>query len=284
MTDYTLYTVSPPRYVHSRCFEELSLGLAAGLRELNYQVRETTRPDEIVGRAILLGGHLLPYHPHSPIPADAIIYNTEQVDRHSDWITGGYIGLLKRRVVWDYSPENIRRWQQHGIAAVYCGIGYVPELTRIPPADHEDIDVLFYGSINERRQGILQQLMDTGINVYIAPPGTYGKERDALIARAKIILNLHYYEAAVFEMVRCSYLFANGKCVVTEGPGDAQPGYFNVPYERLVSACLELLDNEAKRRTVITMGTNFFLATRQRVYLESALAATASPEQPALPE
>ena len=48
----------------------------------------------------------------------------------------------------------------------------------------------------------------SGANV-IPVFGLYGPPRDALIARSKIILNMHLYDAKVFEIVRVSYLLAN---------------------------------------------------------------------------
>ena len=52
-----------------------------------------------------------------------------------------------------------------------------------------------------------------------AESGVRGAERDALIARARLVLNLHFYPTAIFELVRVSYLLANGKAVVAEcGP------------------------------------------------------------------
>jgi hypothetical protein len=50
----------------------------------------------------------------------------------------------------------------------------------------------------------------------------YGQARDALVARARIQLNVHYYEAKVFEVVRVSYLLANGRFVVSETGADAE--------------------------------------------------------------
>jgi hypothetical protein len=89
-----------------------------------------------------------------------------------------------------------------GIRAAHCGIGYGPELTRIAPAP-EDIDVLFVGSVNERRLIVLKQLAERGVNVD-ARFNLYGPERDAFVARARIILNVHFYDARLFEMVRVS--------------------------------------------------------------------------------
>ncbi len=48
---------------------------------------------------------------------------------------------------------------------------------------------------------------------------THGRARDELISRAKVVLNVHFYPTAIFEIVRVSYLLANRKAVVGEcGP------------------------------------------------------------------
>ena len=84
-------------------------------------------------------------------------------------------------------------------------IGYTRELTRIRRVAPPDIDVLFIGSINPRRRAVLEQMHADGLRVQAAF-GVYGAERDALVARARIVLNVHFYEAKVLEMVRLSYL------------------------------------------------------------------------------
>ena len=42
---------------------------------------------------------------------------------------------------------------------------------------------------------------------------TTGRE---LIARAKVVLNLHHYASHIFEVVRAFYLMTNGKAIVGE--------------------------------------------------------------------
>ncbi len=49
---------------------------------------------------------------------------------------------------------------------------------------------------------LLDELLTRGINIYIAPYNIWGKELTALIGRAKIVLNFHYYEAKVLETCR----------------------------------------------------------------------------------
>ena len=100
----------------------------------------------------------------------------------------------------------------------YVPIGYVPELTRIAPAP-EDIDVLFYGALSERRYAVLRDLHDRGLRVKWLL-GAFGASRDAWIARSKIVINVHYWEAKIFEIARVSYLLANRRAVVSERGAD----------------------------------------------------------------
>ena len=60
-------------------------------------------------------------------------------------------------------------------------IGYVPELTCINPVSPQDIDVLFYGSMNARREKIVEELKQSGLTV-ITLFSIYEKERDTVIA------------------------------------------------------------------------------------------------------
>jgi hypothetical protein len=82
----------------------------------------------------------------------------------------------------------------------------------------------------------------------------YGAERDALIARAKVVLNLHAHDNWGFETVRLSYLLANRKAVVCEAASpddvdaDLRDGLLSVPYDRLVEACVALAHDEPARR------------------------------------
>jgi hypothetical protein len=107
----------------------------------------------------------------------------------------------------------------------------------------------------------------------------YGEERDALIARAKIVLNLHYFDAQVFEIVRVSYLLANRKCVVSETgrdtalEGPLREGIAFAPYDSLAQTCVRLLQDEAARRRLAEAGFNCFRACPQVPMLERALAA-----------
>lgn len=274
---FSLWIVTPPGYAHSRCFEEAALALQAGFAELGYDAPIVTDAAEIKDYAVVLGANLLP-RLNIPLPEKLILYNLEQVQPDSNWFKPEYLALLKRYPVWDYSRRNIERLKAEGIEAALCGVGYMPCLTRISPAPVRDIDVLFVGSLNDRRKAVLEEIARAGKAVKAAF-NVYGPERDALIARAKIVLNLHFYEAQVFEIIRVSYLLANRVCVVSETGLDEEleaplkRGIAFASYEKLAEACLQLLDNEAERARLAEAGFAAFSAMKQTPMLKAALAA-----------
>jgi hypothetical protein len=142
----------------------------------------------------------------------------------------------------------------------------------------QDIDVAFFGSENPRRLAVLQALLRAGLKVHAAV-GVYGAERDALLSRAKLVLNLHYHEAQVFEIVRVSYLLANRLCVVSEIGFDRDleapfaRGVAFAPYGELVAACRYLLQRPNARRRIAQDGFEAFQAMPQAPMLRAALAS-----------
>jgi len=278
-TQFCIWIVSPPNYPHSRAFDEVALGLRSGFARLGMDVPIVRSPRHLRGRAIVLGAGLLPRLNLPSLPSDLILFNLEQVQPNSPWFTAAYLDLLRNFPVWDYSRQNIRELRRLGITHVtFCGIGYEPELSRIPAAE-EDIDILFYGSINERRKKILDGLLQAGVK--LKPLfGLYGEERDAFIARSKIILNIHFYDARVFEIVRISYLLANKKFVISEGgDGDEQarrfaPGIVFSRYQKLLDTCLHYLQLEWERRKIAARGFQLFAQHFQAEFLREALNRT----------
>jgi len=79
-------------------------------------------------------------------------------------------------------------------------------LNRFCRAAKEDIDVLFTASLGRAGRLFLINWKKTGTFALKRFFGVYGKERDEFIARSKLLLNIHYYSAKIFEAVRVSYL------------------------------------------------------------------------------
>jgi hypothetical protein len=212
---YAVTVISPLGYRHTAAFHEVAQTLVHGLTDLGHDAVLTTSgqlPNRI---HIVLGSNLLPTYP-LPLADDAILYNFEQVDSASRWFCPELLALFRRHTLWDYSTTNARALADLGVpVSRVVPLGYAAPLTRIRFAAVRDIDVLFFGSLNPRRLTIIRQMRDVGLRV-CAVCGLYGRQRDALISRAKVILNVHYYEAGILEMVRLADLLANRCAVLSE--------------------------------------------------------------------
>ena len=85
---------------------------------------------------------------------------------NSSWFNKNYIKKLKSAIsVWDYSLRNVQNLKSYGIHATYVPLIYMPTLDTIPrlPEQEKTIDVLFYGSINQRRKKIYQDFISMGV-------------------------------------------------------------------------------------------------------------------------
>ena len=137
--------------------------------------------------------------------------------------------------------------------------------------------------MNERRQAVIDALNARGHNA-VAVSDLYGKERDALIARAKIVVNVHYYAAQIFEIARVSYLLANRGFVVSETGVDKDledyyaDGIAFAEYDQLVERCVSFLGDEDSRARIATRGHELFKAKPQSKILADLLKKEMLPE------
>jgi hypothetical protein len=275
---FCIYQVSPSGYPHAAAFDEVALSLHYGLKGLGINAPLVTRVEDVQGTPIVVGANLLGKFVDTVeiadrLPADAVLFNLEQIDADSDWMTDAYLNLLKRFRVWDYSPGNIDKLHTMGIEVEgLCRIGHADELARIDQNVVEDIDVLFYGGLNPRRSEVLQALRDRGLNVVVAA-NCFGEARDQLVARAKIVLNIHFYQAKVLEIVRISYLLSNGQCVVSEtGADPAEEVVFQdaiafSSYDGLVDKCVELAQDTPQRQRIAHCAKTLFSSMKQSDFL-----------------
>ena len=201
MPEFNICLIKPESYIHSLAFMELGELIYYSLIEVGYQASisfNNLNPD---CKNIIIGCHLLHPSHFELIPKSSIILNTEQIyNDKTPWNENIYF-WAKRFQTWDYSQRNIEKFHRLGIKNVkLLKIGYQKELNRISEADYQDIDVLFYGSLNERRKFVIDKLVEKGLNVKILF-GVYGKDRDQWISRSKVVLNHHHYNSEIFEVV-----------------------------------------------------------------------------------
>ncbi len=202
--------VKPENYPHSACFDHVAAALGNAARHFpGYR------------GAVVIGAHLV-----KAIPSHAIIWNFEQVELGSEWMTDEYIETCRNAAqLWDYTPTNVAAWKQHyGIEAKLLPIAYDPAMVGTVQRCREPLArPRFYGSLNDWRNEALNTMPHLKLTTPI-----YGRELDAELSAAPCVLNLHYYRSAIFEIVRCSYLFANAVPVMSAESVD-QDDYVHIP-------------------------------------------------------
>lgn len=239
---FNISVTRPKGFLHASAFAEVVESLAWALSALGHEVTEYENWLVSDARNILFGAELLA--PGVKLPVGTIVYNLEQPTHPN---IEKVRAVAKGLTVWDYSLTNVREWRRLGYDVRHVPIGYTPNLTRIPKANVEDIDVLFMGWMTPRRVAIIEQLRAAGLHV-VAPAPCYGAARDQLVSRAKIILNVHHDGRELFEVVRVSYMLANSKCVVSERSADDEDyhdlsdGLYRTDVDGIVQGCQNILE------------------------------------------
>ncbi len=230
--------IMPQGYIHAMCFREIASLLKSSLTSIGIECSYAANQLAADRINVVLGYHLLKFN-QSLLKCRYIPYQLEQLDATEGWYSENIRRLLENAYqVWDYSKENIQFLKGLNIEAKHLPIGYHRDLELIRHADQKDIDILFYGSVGERRKAVLDRL-NTFANVKVLF-GVYEKQRDDFIARSKIVLNIHHYSTKIFEAPRISYLL-NNACFVVSEASFANPyksvGLCLVPYEELAETC-----------------------------------------------
>lgn len=280
MSKYCIWIISPPGDARSGAYNEFAEGLHYALASLGHASPIIRSQQDIDGIPIILGCNLIREMVDIKIPSNSILFNLEQVYKKSPWFTEDYIELLKNYKVWDYCGLNITRLKKNfNINSVqHCPVGYVPQLTRLDNVKDKDIDILMYGKASPKRMWIMESLKKFNLKVEFLN-SVYGRTRDDYIERSKIILNVHCYEAKIFEIIRVSYLLANKKLVISEVGLDKaleeplKGGVVFSKYEDIIDRCLYYLDSKRGKEgeKISNKGFSLFSSKLQSEYLKEIL-------------
>ena len=193
----------------SACFEEVNAAVEA-----------------MTDRVVCFNAHAF------PAPPGAIVYNLENVpgqvpDPAERW---------KGHEVWDFSASNAAKY-----GAKHVPVGYHPSMERFERAADCPIDVVFTGCMNSRRARVLTALRDWKLRVVHLPPGVYGAERDDILARSKLALNMLFYGDGVFPALRVAHLVANRVPVLSEACREGWDFVSTCDYGEIVPRVLRML-------------------------------------------
>jgi hypothetical protein len=170
-----------------------------------------------------------------------IVYQLEQLMGLYTWQSVPVIieNIKSADEIWDYDKLNVHYLMEHSIKVDrLVPLLYSSKLERIERKENPEIDVLFYGLINERRFKIFQ-LLQSQLYGRIKLAWIYGdSEIDKHLANTKVVLNLHATEPwNRQEQVRLFYPIINGITCVSE------PSQVNNMPDEIIETSIENLSN-----------------------------------------
>ncbi|EJN23477.1 membrane-bound metallopeptidase [Pseudomonas sp. GM79] len=157
------------------------------------------------------------------LPGTYIAFQMEQ-SVSSRWFEESYLRTLENSyAIFDYSTLNVQFLQDKGLSlkqVYYTPISYIPDYATTAPVAKE-YDILFYGDANnERRQKYLAALKSKYKTKVIS--NIFGKTLYNEIAKAKLIVNIHYYEGALLETTRIYECLSKDALIVSESSSDIE--------------------------------------------------------------
>ena len=219
LPDVHIAIMQPVGYVHS-------LGLVDPARFLRYQLRRfgvsvTMAKNRLRADTLnfVFGAHL--GFPEAWRERHACLFvNLEQLGPLGAKVSEDYLRLLKTSGVVDYDLSNLAAYGADPADVPLLAFRHAPYLearaAEAAPLEERPIDLLFFGSMNERRRRIIQRVEACGATVACFDHPLYGEERDRYIVQAKAVLNCHFYESATFEQVRAFHCLSLGTPVISE--------------------------------------------------------------------
>lgn len=276
---------------------EVALCLRDSIRAAGHASEHLSNTIDPSAFSIILGGSptLAQEMAHAD-PRRCAIFNFEQLGSTSNLAGPAYRRWLRGWLVVDYHASNIAflkaengpGQQAFELPIVPSPLLASPEAASVP----KSVDVLFYGTLSERRQAVLRQLQDCGLTVEIVS-GAYGHELAPAVLRARLVLHIHYYESALFPIARFLQPVAQGVPIVCEHSlfstlGDwSGSGIAFAHYEALGAACQALLASPQEQAARALAARDFAgridFATPFQEMLGALQARNARPPPPPAP-
>jgi hypothetical protein len=176
------------------------------------------------------------------------IFNFEQLGSTSSLAAPEYRAWLADWLVLDYHASNVELLKRENEPRQLAfELPLVPSANLVTTGDEaKSVDVLFYGTMSERRAHIIAQLESMGLKVEVVA-GAYGHELAPAVRRAKLVLHVHYYEQALFPVARILQPVMMGVPIVCETSVFSElndwshSGIVFADYAHLAETCRDLL-------------------------------------------
>lgn len=192
-------------------FENIEVFLRSKFKDLDAQI--------LIGSMCFTKAQILSFKAKGRL----ILFNLEQIPKDYNFVdVNRPIDFLENfklfDEIWDYDEINIKRLNRIHIFPKFLPFMHTNDLCRYDPLNNQDIDVLFYGSLNYHRKEILDKIKEVNPdkNIVISD-GLMKDSLDVMLKRTKILLNIHYVDwADIQEQSRIFYPLINGTTVVSE--------------------------------------------------------------------
>ena len=150
------------------------------------------------------------------LPGRYIAFQMEQTIS-SRWLTAEYYNRLRHaHSVLDYSLVNIKYFRgafDFAKIIYYLPIDYLPGLTKDPNEYQYEYDVVFYGDTNNSRRKRFLKALQKRFSVKVLSE-VFGEELYDELRKAKVVVNIHYYENAMLETTRLYEVRSLGRSVI----------------------------------------------------------------------
>ena len=219
-----LCIVQPVGYVHSLGFVDQARHFRYHFRRMGTEVsiaKNRLRHDAI---NFVFGAHL-GFDAALRKRYTCVFVNLEQLGAGGAQVSDDYMALLRGSAVADYDAANVPAYAAQADDVCVLPMLHSPYLASAKriPLHERPIDLLFFGSMNERRQRIISSIEAQGVNVAMFDSPLYGAERDHYIGQARAVLNCHFYESSRFEQARVSHCLSLGTPVLCERTARTEP-------------------------------------------------------------
>ena len=222
----------------------------------------------------------LPWEKVQRLANHLFLLGTEQPE--SEWFDSNLVVAPHARAMLDIHLSGVAAYRACGLRCFHLPLGYHPLLEQIdvPAKSKRDLDICVLAAMTDRREEFVAANADffaaRNCHIRFVPIGFAKTEetrsylsipqRNALLQRAKILLNVHYSQLQYFEWHRALIALANRCCLITEtcqGFEPLVPGkHFVMSKAEDLTTCCEYYLNHEEEREAITGAAYNFLCDR----------------------
>lgn len=204
------------------------------------------------------------------------LLGTEQPE--SEWFESNLVVAPHARAMLDIHLSGLVAYRARGLRCYHLPLGYDRLLRQTDQSANSkrDIEICLLAAMTERREEFIAANADffaaRDCHIRFVPIGFAKTEetrsylrapqRNALLQRTKILLNVHYSDLRYFEWHRALVAMANGCCLITEtceGFEPLVPGkhFVMAKAEDLTTCCEYYLSHDEEREAIAGAAYNF---------------------------